>query len=257
MSVEAVHSEKEYIFDKKMTCVVCDMPFTTKVLKSSKARRIGSDADLRPRYQNIDILKYGVCSCPNCGYSALHSSFAHISTRQAENVMQTVCTHFMPEDRTGWESYTYEQAIRMHELALQSAEAKLAKDGEKSYLHLLLAWLYREKQAQEENGSAVEQGTREDYTLVAEEHYKAAFEGFQQAMMNEMFPIGGMDQPTLEYVIAYLAYHFGKLEVAAKMIGSVMTNSSASRNVKDRAYDLKEEIVKSIKEKKRHDSAAN
>jgi hypothetical protein len=208
--------------------------------------------DLRPRYQNIDILKYGVCSCPNCGYSAIHSAFPHVSSRQAENVMQAVCTHFLPEDRTGWESYTYTQAIAMHELALECAEAKLAKDGEKAYLHLLLAWLYREDEAIAENTDAAK-----DYPALAEKHYQAAFEGFQQAMMNEMFPIGGMDQPTLEYVIGCLAYHFGKLEVAAKMIGSVMTNSSASRNVKDRAYDLKEEIVKSIKEKKRHDSAAN
>jgi hypothetical protein len=246
MAVDAVHSEDEYVFDKKMTCVVCDSPFTTKVLKSNRARRIGSDEDLRPRFQNIDILKYGICSCPKCGYSATHSAFAHISSRQAENVMQQVSSHFLPEDRTGWKMYTYNQAIHMHELALESAQAKLAKDGEKAYLHLLLSWLYREEQAQAENTDA-----SKDYNALSEEHYAAAFEGFQQAMMNEMFPIAGMDQPTVEYLIGYMAYHFDKLEVAAKMIGSVLTASAASRNVKDRAFDLKEQIVKKIKEKKK------
>jgi hypothetical protein len=121
----------------------------------------------------------------------------------------------------------------------------MAKDGEKSYLHLLLAWLYREKQVQEG-------GDDHSFEQKAEEHYRIAYEGFQKAMMNEMFPIAGLDQPTLEYLIGYMAYYYGQFEVAAKMISSVLTNSMASHNLKDRAMDLKDEIVKAMKEKK-HD----
>ena len=249
---EKQHTDEEYIFDKKMTCVVCDKTFTTKVLKSNKARRLGSDADLRPRYEHIDTLKYGICSCPNCGYSAMHSAFSHVSGRQISNIKEQVCVHFLPEDRRDWTSYTYDQAIHMHEMALQCAEAKMAKNGEKSYLHMLLAWLCREKQKEAE---AITLGELRDeevekYRTQAEEHYLAAFEGFQQAMMNEMFPIAGLNQPTLEYIIAYMAYHFGKLEVAAKLIGSVLTTSSASRNVKDRALELKDEIIKVLRARK-------
>ena len=249
---EKQHTDEEYIFDKKMTCVVCDKPFTTKVLKSNKARRLGSDADLRPRYEHIDTLKYGICSCPNCGYSAMHSAFSHVSGRQISNIKEQVCVHFLPEDRRDWTSYTYDQAIRMHEMALQCAEAKLAKNGEKSYLHMLLAWLCREKQKEVEAITIEELRDEEveKYRTQAEEHYLAAFEGFQQAMMNEMFPIAGLNQPTLEYIIAYMAYHFGKLEVAAKLIGSVLTTSSASRNVKDRALELKDEIIKVLRARK-------
>ena len=247
------HTEEEYIFDKKMTCVVCDKPFTTKILKYNRARRIGSDADLRPRFENIDTLKYGICSCPNCGYSAMHNAFSHIAPRQINNIKEQVCVHFLPEDRSGWTSYTYDQAIRMHVLALQSAEAKMAKDGEKSYLHLLMSWLYREKQKEAETISVEEMRNTEiaDCKAQADEHYLAAFEGFQRAMMNEMFPIAGLNQPTLEYIIAYMAFYFGKLEVSAKLIGSVLTTSSASRNVKDHALELKDEIIKRLKERKK------
>ena len=249
---EKQHTDEDYILDKKMTCVVCDRPFTTKILKANRARRLESDADLRPRYENIDTLKYGICSCPNCGYSAMHSAFSHISSRQINNIKEQVCVHFLPEDRRDWTSYTYDQAIHMHEMALQCAEAKMAKNGEKSYLHMLLAWLCREKQKEAE---AITLGELRDeevekYRTQAEEHYLAAFEGFQQAMMNEMFPIAGLNQPTLEYIIAYMAYHFGKLEVAAKLIGSVLTTSSASRNVKDRALELKDEIIKVLRARK-------
>ncbi len=247
------HTEEEFIFDKKMTCVVCDKPFTTKVLKSNKARRIGSDPDLRPRFEYIDTLKYGICSCPRCGYSAMHASFPHVASRQIANIKEQVCVHFLPEDRSDWTSYTYDQAIRMYELALRCADAKMAKDGEKSYLHLVMAWLYREKEKEAEQITieelrAIEIKNNHD---TAEEHYLEAFEGFQRAMMNEMFPIAGLNQPTLEYIIAYMAYHFGKLEVSAKLVGGLITNSSTSRNVKDRALELKEQIIAELHKKKK------
>lgn len=247
------HTEDEFIFDKRMTCVVCDQPFTTKVLKSNRARRIGSDADLRPRFEYIDTLKYGVCSCPTCGYSAQHSAFTHLVKRQIESIKQQVCVHHVGEDRTGWNVYTYDQAIEMHELALKCAEAKLAKDGEKSYLHLLLAWLYREKVKEAQQIESEEQRAAETKRLAkeAEQHYLAAYEGFQQAMMNEMFPIAGLNQPTLEYILAYMAFHFGKMEVSAKLVGGVITNSSASRNVKDHALELKDQILAELKKRKK------
>lgn len=247
------HTDEEFIFDKKMTCVVCDKPFTTKVLKSNRARRLESDVDLRPRYGHIDTLKYGICSCPNCGYSAMHSAFSHLSARQINNIKEQVCVHVLPEDRGGWTSYTYDQAIRMHELALQCAEAKLAKNGEKAYLHMLMAWLLREKKKEAEKITIDELREQEVKSCheQADAHYLAAFEGFQQAMMNEMFPIAGLNQPTLEYILAYMAFYFGKLEVSAKLIGSVLTTSSASRNVKDRALELKDEIIKIIRAKKK------
>ena len=250
---ENQHTEEEFIFDKKMVCVVCDKPFTTKVLKSNRARRIGSDADLRPRFEHIDTIKYGICSCPHCGYSAMHSAFSHVVSRQINNIKEQVCSHFLPEDRSDWTSYTYDQALRMHELALQCAEAKLAKSGEKSYIHLLMAWLYREKEAQAEHITVDDLREMERKTCheQAEEHYLAAFEGFQQAMMHEMLPIAGLNQPTLEYILAYMAFHFGKLEVSAKLISSVLTTSAASRNVKDRALELKDQIIRQIKEKKK------
>lgn len=246
------HSEEEFIFDKRMTCVACGEPFKTKVLKSSKARRIGSDIDLRPRHAHIDTLKYGICSCPTCGYSALHSSFSHVVGRQIDNIKQEVCVRFIPENRDGWKSYSYDQAIRLHELALKCAQAKPAKDGEKAYLHLLLAWLIREKgaQADEIEDEALRETSREACSRQADEHYLQAFEGFEQAMMNEMFPIMGMNQPTLEYVMAYMAYYFGKIEVAAKLLGSVLTNKNASRHVKDNALDLKDEIIVQLRQRK-------
>lgn len=247
------HTEEEFIFDKRMTCLVCDKQFKTKVMKSNRARRKGSDMDLRPRFEHIDTLKYMVCSCPHCGYSAMHSTFSHIASRQIKNIREQVCVNFTPEDRSECTCYTYDQALHMYELALQCADAKLAKNGEKAYLHLVMAWLYREKKAlaEQQEDASMSAEELEKCSQLADEHYLAAYEGFEQAMMNEMPPIMGLDQATVEYLIAYMAYYFGKLEVSAKLVGSVLTTSSASRNVKERALELKDEIVKALKERKK------
>lgn len=241
------HQESEYIFDKKMVCVVCDQPFTTKVLKNSKARRIGADLDLRPRFAFVDTVKYGVCACPHCGYAALHANFERLSTRQIHSIKDQICSKYTPKPQVAVDSYDYNTAIEMHQLALFNAYAKLGKDGEKAYLCLLITWLMREKLALEPDKLPM---SEKDYKDQIEHYYNQAFEGFQAATMNEMFPIMGMNESTVDYLIACMALHFNKLEMAAKYTSSVLTSSGASRNVKDKALELKEMIVNQIRESK-------
>ena len=59
--------ESDLLFDKKCNCPVCDSDFTYKQVRTGKARFIGTDDDLRPRYANIDTVKYDVIMCPICG----------------------------------------------------------------------------------------------------------------------------------------------------------------------------------------------
>ena len=40
--------------------------------------------------------------------------------------------------------------------------------------------------------------------------YQQAYEGFMKAMSTEMFPMCGMDQCTVDYLLAAMAYHFKK-----------------------------------------------
>ena len=59
--------EKDLIYDRSFACPVCDSSFTAKIMKSSKAKLLGTDQDLRARYEGIDALKYDVVMCPICG----------------------------------------------------------------------------------------------------------------------------------------------------------------------------------------------
>ena len=62
----AVLEEKDLIYDKTFTCAVCDKEFSSKIMKTGKAKLIATDIDLHYRYENIDAIKYDVVTCPKC-----------------------------------------------------------------------------------------------------------------------------------------------------------------------------------------------
>ena len=69
-------------------------------------------------------------------------------------------------------------------------------------------------------------------------------------MSTENYPICGMDECTMDYLLATMAYHFKKFDVASKCIARIQQSAAASKKMKDRAYDLKEKIVNEIKKSK-------
>ena len=67
VSGQAAHTvqEQDFLFDKSFTCPLCDREFKARTVKIGKAKLAGSDLDLRPRYEQIDLLKYDVIMCPS------------------------------------------------------------------------------------------------------------------------------------------------------------------------------------------------
>ena len=59
----------------------------------------------------------------------------------------------------------------------------------------------------------------------------------------------GMDEPTVDYVIAVTATKFEQFDVASKLVSSIITSVSANPRMKDKARDLKDQIVKQVKMK--------
>lgn len=67
-----------------------------------------------------------------------------------------------------------------------------------------------------------------------------------KAVATEMFPMCGMDQSTVDYLLACMAFHFKQYDVASKCLANVITSASANRKIKDKALDMKEEVVAAI-----------
>jgi hypothetical protein len=71
-----------------------------------------------------------------------------------------------------------------------------------------------------------------------------AYEGFTVAFSKEEFPMCGIDEITLRYMMAVMARRLGRLEEAVRWLAGVLQSRTAPQRIKDKALDLKT-IIKS------------
>lgn len=239
--------EKDLIYDKMFTCPVCGKNFSSKIMKTGKAKLIGTDPDLRPKYEGIDAVKYDVWMCPYCGYAALSRFFPNISSGQAklvlENISSKVQLHHYED-----EIYSYEEAIERYTLTLANAVVKRARASEKAYICLKSAWLLRGYgEYLQETGDGKQDSS--DVKQKEEEYLLNAYSGFLEAVKTEGFPMCGMDEHTINFLLAQMAFHLKKMDVAGRMVSAILASASASARMKDKARDLKDQILAELKRK--------
>lgn len=247
---ENVPKETDFLLEKAIRCPVCDSVFKTKMIKNGRMKRLEPDADLRPRFQYIDSLKYDVSSCPKCGYTAMNRYFEHLSQIQIKLIQENICSKFKPDsipNPEGLVACDYETAISKYKLALFNSIAKKAKASEKAYTCLKISWLLR-GQGESLTGDTDEiKAQREAVKKEEDAFYVQAYEGFVKAVATELFPMCGMDQSTVDYLMAAMAFHLKKYDVASKTISSILVSRTAPNKIKDKALNMKDEIIAAIK----------
>lgn len=241
-----VVQEKDLIYEKNFTCPVCDIEFSSKIMKTGKAKLLGTDPDLHARYEGIDAVKYDVLLCPTCGYAALSRYFPSIGSTQAklirENISGKVHTSVFTE-----ETYSYEQAMERYKVALACAVVKKARASEKAYVCLKSGWLLRGwRESLQESGKGTKASLKE-LEQEEEEYLQNAYKGFLEARKSEGFPMCGMDEATIDYLLAVLAARFKQYDVASRMIASLLASTSANARIKDKARELKEQVLAEMK----------
>jgi hypothetical protein len=236
-------TEEDCVFDKKLKCPVCDKEFKTKTVKTGRAKLIGQDSDLRPKYQVVDSLKYDAVLCPNCGYAALSRFFNYMSSTQAKRVYDQIGTSFKGSDQTDEPIYTYDQAIMRHKLALLSTVVKKGKMSERAYVCLKLAWLIRGKSETLPEDTPDIENVRKQLHQDEMEFIENAYEGFTAAFSKEDFPICGMDELTVSYVVSDLARQLGKFDDAKRYISRILTSRDTNERIKSKARTLKDLIA--------------
>lgn len=240
--------ERDLIFEKSFSCPVCGGNFTAKIMKTGKAKLIGTDQDLRARYEGIDPLKYDVLLCPSCGYAALSRYFPNVTSGQAKLIQEKISSNVHINSYNN-AVYSYEEALERYKLALVDAVVKKAKASEKAYICLKSAWLVR---GYSENLREAGKSGEELLAGLAKqeaEYLDNAYKGFVEARQSEGFPMCGMDEVTIDYLIAALAVHVRKYDVAGRLVASVLTNPAANARIKDKARELKEQILEELKKK--------
>ncbi len=238
-------AETDYIFDKSYKCPVCDKEFKSKTVKTGKVKLVSADTDLRPKYQLVDSLKYDVIACPFCGYAALNRFFSYMTSAQAKLIKANISASYKGGSPEG-DILTYDEAITKHKLALVNTIVKKGKLSEKAYTCLKTAWLLRGKR------EAIPENMK-DYKTIVEELQNSehdflvnAYEGFFEAYGKELFPMCGMDELTITYLLADLARRIGKYEEAMRFISKVIISREANERIKEKARQIKQMIVEEI-----------
>lgn len=243
-----VVNETDFLFDKTYECPVCDSKIKARTLKASKARLLRTDMDLRPVYEHIEPLKYDVIICPECGYAALSRYFGGLTSTQIKAVKETISKSYQKSNAQN-DTHTYEEALGRYKLCLANAIVKHAKASEKAYICLKTGWLLRsmgESLDKEAEGYAGELSSLKEQE---NEFLKNALEGFLSARQTENYPMCGMDETTVEYLIAVLAMDFGQYDIASRLISGILVSTTATSRMKDKAREVKEVLIAKIKEK--------
>ena len=245
--VAADPTEEDFLLKKAIRCPVCDGTFRTLMVKSGRAKRLEPDMDLRPKFQYIDTNKYDVASCPHCGYTALHRYWPHLSSLQMKLINEGIRSKFKAtpvEEKEEIVQWTYDETIEKYKLALYTTLVKKGATSEKAYECLKIAWLLRGKaemlatEDKEKNKDAILATKKEELTF-----YQQAFDGFVKAMSSENYPMCGMDQNTVDLLIAAMAFRLGKYDYASRFVSNLIVSRTATGNIKNRAQDLKEKIL--------------
>ena len=235
--------EKDFLFDKGYRCPVCDFEFKAKAVRVGKAKMIGADTDLRPKNQGIDSLKYDCIVCNKCGYSSLSRFFSNITAGQAKLIKTNISPYFKGVDDK-CETYSYDEAILRHQLALANTVVKKGKASEKAYTCLKLAWLIRGEMENLPSDTPDKTKIMEGLKAKEKEYISKAYEGFVVAMAKEMPPICGMDEWTCVYLVAELARQCEDYAKSMKLLSDLIVSKAASTKLKDKAREMRKLLPK-------------
>lgn len=240
--------EETFLFDKSYECPVCYQGFKAKTVRSGKLRSLGTDRDLRPLYDQMEPLKYDVVICPHCGYAALTRFFGGLTAGQIKAIKENISANFHPVKEEK-ETYTYEEALYRYKLCLANTIVKHGKVSEKAYICLKAGWLLRSMG--ENLDPAVENYNKKMQEIKEQEKdfLKNALDGLITARQTESYPICGMDEVTLEYLIAVLAMEFEKYDISSRLIYNILNTPTVNNRIKDKAREVKDELLQQMGKK--------
>lgn len=131
------------LYDKQVTCHICDHTFTSKKLRSRYIRVKQVFNDFSKDYKDAlrNPLLYEVYVCPECGY-AFTDQFSEIKYMdQRQQFKEKVSSNWRKQDFS--DERSYESAIRVFKLAMVAAGETSQPDIITAGLCMKLSWLFR------------------------------------------------------------------------------------------------------------------
>lgn len=230
----------QYLFDKELDCPVCANHFVTKKPRLRKLPVEKKDSDFHIWYKAVNPVYYNVWVCPNCGFSATESEFNKVTTDEKKIILKSISVKWNKRDFGG--TRTVGMAFETHKLALLVAQLLNKSKGYLGSLCLRLAWLYREEENREQE----------------EVYLKRALEHLEDAYTHESFPIAGLEEVPLSYLIGELKRKTGEPKNAIFWFGRTLDHPDIKYNrmiqIKARdQWQLARDAYKKQKEKSADD----
>ncbi len=240
---EAIGKEKSLLIDRKYTCPVCDQQLHSKSVKANSAKFIESKDDLRPIHNNINITKYDAICCPHCGFAALTKNFTNTTSTQRKLIREKIQANYKSHDEAECDIYTTEVAISRMKMVLLCTVTKGGKDSEIGNVCLKISWLYESLADEIDENDPKAEEKREMYIRDADNYASNAYEHLSKARMTEGFPIAGMNETALDYLLAYYAYKRGEYQTCMQYLSGVVTSRRVSHRHKEMRLNLKELVL--------------
>lgn len=245
---DAIAKEKALIIDRTYTCPVCDKKIRAKSVKSNSAKFIDTMADLRPLHNNINVTKYDAICCPNCGFSALAKNFTNTTATQRKLIREKIQANYKSHEDAECDIYTTEVAISRMKMALLCTVTKNGKDSEIGNVCVKISWLYESLAEEIDDSDPKAEEKRAIYLKEADNYAFNAYDHLSKARMTEGFPIAGMNETTLDYLLAYYAYKKGEYQTCMQYLSGVVTSRSTSPRLKEKSLELKELVFPKLHE---------
>ena len=116
---------------------------------------------------------------------------------------------------------------------------KKGKLSERAYTCLKTAWLIRGKRETLPEDTKDIAKVKEELIKQEQDFLINAYEGFSEAFSKELFPMCGMDELTITYLLADLARRVGKYDEALRFVSKVIVSKEANERIKDKARQIK------------------
>ncbi len=226
---EAIAPEEHgtYLYDKNISCPVCDHNFPVRAIRASRLRLAKSQKDFREIHENFDKLWYQVWSCPSCYYSAMYSEFNEIDNRTKEKLylLQTDYRNSISLNVDNM-SPDINQVFIRHYLALNTKNLMKKMDFKVCRLWISLAWLYQDMEDEKMFSMA----------------YHTAREAYMHVMMHSRIDLPSQEVQRLYILIAEMTLYEGDEAEALKFFQkAVMVDQKTglAAQARDRIYDIK------------------
>jgi uncharacterized protein (DUF2225 family) len=206
-----------HLFDKQVICPVCNSHFKSKTVKSKSPRVVSKDSDFFIRYSVANPYFYDVLICNSCGYAAMRIDFEKLKIHKKELVFSNVTPKWKPREYP--DILDEKLAIERYKLALLNALLLNLPDSTKAMISLKIAWMNR----------LLDNSTQETLFL------KQALEGFNNAYINEIFPIYGLQRDSLMYLLGELSRKLGNYQDALLWFSRTIVSTNSSHKVKEMA----------------------